>query len=173
MSVLCSKWLFGKIEGVTKSKDGRVRKVDVGYRYDSEQGTREFRIVERPARECVRLMNLEDTTLFDEIKAVHDASRLILGEEDVGGVQQDGTVSQSLVTYACNSSVDPEFQLTAVDVGTHARFDACCTSSSCNGVVQIGDGENELQLGEDLDMMFFDIDDDYNDKFNDTCLCLL
>ena len=65
-------------KGVTKSKDGRVRKADVGNRYDSEQGTREFRIVEWPARECVRLMNLEDTTLFDEIKTDPDASQVIL-----------------------------------------------------------------------------------------------
>lgn len=93
------------------------------------------------------MLNLEDTTLFYEIKAVHDASQVILGEEDgsLGGVQQDVAVSQSLVTFACNTSTDPEFQCTAVDVGTHARFDVCCTSSSCNGVVQIGDGENELQ----------------------------
>ena len=71
-SSLASKWLIGKVEDVIVSKDGKVRKVIVGYKYDTEQGEREFKVVERPVRECVKLHNLEDTTLFDDIKESYD-----------------------------------------------------------------------------------------------------
>ena len=71
-SVLGSKWLIGKVEDIILSKDGKVRKIIVGYKYDTEQGDRQFRLVERPVRECIKLFNLEDTTLFDEIERVRE-----------------------------------------------------------------------------------------------------
>ena len=56
-SVLSSKWLVGRVEQIVKSKDNRVRRIFIGYRFDTEQGTRQYRIVERPAREVVRLLS--------------------------------------------------------------------------------------------------------------------
>ena len=51
----------------------------VGYKCDTEQGERLFQVVERPVLECVRLLNGEDTTILDDIKAVRDASKVVLG----------------------------------------------------------------------------------------------
>ena len=173
-SAMGSKWLIGKIEGTKKSKDGKVRKVDIGYKFDTEQGSREFRVVERPVRECVKLMNLEDTTLFDDIKTVREACQDVLGDQSVDQVQ-DGAVagSSSMVTYACNVSSDAVFSCRAVDVGTHARFDS--DGVSCSVGDQIGEAEREIELDDEMNDMFFDIDtnDTYYDKFNDDCLCLL
>ena len=175
-SAMGSKWLIGKIESTKKSKDGKVRKVDIGYKFDTEQGNREFRVVERPVRECVKLMNLEDTTLFDDIKAVREACQEVL-REDLGlGQVQDVAVSDipsTMVTYACNVSSDPVFSCSAVDVGTHARFDN--DEVSCSVGDQIGEAEREIELNDEMNDMFFDIDtnDNYYDKFNDNCLCLL
>ena len=173
-SAMGSKWLIGKIEGTKKSKDGKVRKVDIGYKFDTEQGSREFRVVERPVRECVKLMNLEDTTLFDDIKTVREACQDVLGDQSMGQVQ-DGAVagSSSMVTYACNVSSDAVFSCRAVDVGTHARFDS--DGVYCSVGDQIGEAEREIELDDEMNDMFFDIDtnDTYYDKFNDDCLCLL
>ena len=102
-SPLSARWLIGKVEEVSYSKDGKVRKVIVGYKFDTEQGTREFRTVERPARECVKLWNLEDTTIFDDIREVRDASQTIL--------HGDGSL-QSTVLYVDGDSF---FQSSCLD----------------------------------------------------------
>ena len=78
-SVLGSRWLIGKIEDVKLSKDGKVRVVIVGYKYESEPGKRDFRLVERPVRECVKLFNIEDTTIFEDIRSVRDFCKDLLG----------------------------------------------------------------------------------------------
>ena len=55
-SVLSSKWLVGRVEQIVKSKDNRVQRIFIGYKFDTEQGTRQYRIVERPALEVVKLL---------------------------------------------------------------------------------------------------------------------
>ena len=137
------------IEDTRKSKEVKVRKVDIGYKFDTEQGSREFRVVERPVRECVKLINLEDTTLFDDIKAVRKACQEVLGEGYDLVRAQDGSVagSSSMVTYACNVSSDPVFSCNAVDVGTHARFDN--DGVSCSVGDQIGEAEQEIELNDE------------------------
>ena len=140
-SPLSARWLIGKVEGVTYSKDGKVRKVDVGYKFDTESGSREFRVVERPARECVKIWNIEDTTLLDDIKAVREASQAILGDgvlvSNSDGISHgngssygycsydgDGIFHEddvNVATYACNSIGGSDiYSIAAIDVGTHA-----------------------------------------------------
>ena len=52
-------------------------------KYDTIQGERDFRVVERPVGECVRLLNVEDASIFEDIRAVRDACKEILGDEEL------------------------------------------------------------------------------------------
>ena len=82
-SKLAQKWLIGKVEFVNISKDGKARTVGVSYKHDTEDGERKFSIVERPVRECIKLMNIEDTSLLDDIKAVQKASQEFLDKDKI------------------------------------------------------------------------------------------
>ena len=53
------------------------------YKHDTEDGERKFSIVERPVRECIKLMNIEDTSLLDDIKMVQKASQQLLDEDQI------------------------------------------------------------------------------------------
>ena len=57
-SAISSTWLIGKVEFIVLSRDGKVREVGISYRHDTESGERKFSIVERPVRECVKLLNI-------------------------------------------------------------------------------------------------------------------
>ena len=61
------KWTIGKVEYVEVSRDGKVRTVGVSYKYDTENDGRKFSTVQRPVREIVRLFNIEDTFLLEDI----------------------------------------------------------------------------------------------------------
>ena len=75
-SPLSPNWIIGKIDHTIKSKDGKVRTVGISYKHDTENGERKFRIVERPVRQTVKLMNIDETSLIDDIRKVHeDASK--------------------------------------------------------------------------------------------------
>ena len=63
------------------SKDKKVRTVGVSYKHDTESGKKEFRIVERPVRQMIKLMNIEDTTLIEDIRKVHDSAKLRIREQ--------------------------------------------------------------------------------------------
>ena len=39
--------------------------------------------MERPARECIKLLNIEDTSLLDDIRAVQKSSQELLDKEQV------------------------------------------------------------------------------------------
>ena len=82
-SKLAQSWLIGKVEFTNVSKDGKVRTVGVSYKHDTEDGERKFSIVERPARECIKLFNIEDTSLLDDIRAVQISCKKILDEEQI------------------------------------------------------------------------------------------
>ena len=66
-SKMGQKWTIGKVEYVEVSRDGKVRTVGVSYKYDTENDGRKFSTVQRPVREIVRLFNIEDTFLLEDI----------------------------------------------------------------------------------------------------------
>ena len=82
-SKLAQTWLIRKVEFVNISKDGKTRTVGISYKHDTEDGERKFSIVERPVRECIKLMNIEDTSLLDDIKQVQRASQQLLDEDQI------------------------------------------------------------------------------------------
>ena len=160
-----------------RSKDGKVRKILVGYKFDTEQGNRHFKTVERPVREVVKLMNLDDTTLLEDIKAVREASKIVL--EDMDTLPQVASnaacfVPKILITYACNQtfSIDPVLLSSAVDIGTHAiRLDEADADACCRN--EIGQVERDLRMNDDLNDDIFDINDYDETKFDDDYLLLL
>ena len=179
-SVLSSQWLIGKVEQIIISKDNRVRKILVGYKFDTEQGERQFRTVERPVRECVKLLNMDDTTLLEDIQAVRDASQfLINGDDDPSQAVSNAAVHGSfpMVTYGCNqiSSIDPVLSSAAVDIGTHAISVNLDSLSHGMDETMVGRDERDMKMNNDYNDEFFMINDtDINDKiYDDEYLLLL
>ena len=82
-SKLAQKWHIGKVEYVNISKDEKVRTVGVSYKYDTENGERKFSIVERPVREIIKLFNIEDTSLLEDIAAAQKMALEILDSEKI------------------------------------------------------------------------------------------
>ena len=132
--------------------------------------------MERPARECVKLLSVDDTTLLEDIKAVHDLGREVLDDGGILGVTDspDGVGGlENVATYACNQLVhlDLVYSSAAVDIGTHARSTLCSNAVvSCRK--EIWKAELELQMINDYDDDIFDINVDY-DTIYDENLCLL
>lgn len=167
-SAIGSKWLIGKVEDVIRSKDDKVRRVIIGYKYDTEQGERSFRLVERPIRECVKLVNLEDTTLYEDIEMVRNASKKILGYCINWHPCHDNAVFRA--TYGCNSSsADGYLRYSSTDIGyevaTGAQGDIVAdTSLDCTveerdlGLMDKNDTIFDIETYDDKNL------DDYNDK---------
>ena len=83
-SMVSSVWKIGKVEYIIMGNDNMVRKVGISYKQinmDTMEG--EINVVERPVRECVRLFNIEDTSLLDDIQAVRAAAEKILDEGNI------------------------------------------------------------------------------------------
>ena len=82
-SPLHSSWLTGKVEYVVPSRDNRTRTVGIGYKYKLEKGERIFKTVERPVREIVKLLNIDDTSLLDDIKSVQNHARKLFDTQKI------------------------------------------------------------------------------------------
>ena len=129
---------------------------------------------------CVKLWNVEETTLFEDIQMVRDASERILGlhvdwhphhDTDWHSCHQR---SQTYVTYACNSaSTDLYDRSCSLDIGY-----VVTQSNSILDVETVYDaGERDLGLEtNDYDTMIFDMNYDDDINFDDRYeydLCLL
>ena len=57
--------------------------IGISYKHDTEQDERECSVVERPVRECVKLFNIEDTSLLDDIATVQRACQKILDKNKI------------------------------------------------------------------------------------------
>ena len=69
-SALAADWRFLQFEYVNTSRDGKVREVGLAYKImDEDDGWRHF-VVERLSCAVVKLMNIEDTPLIEDIKKV-------------------------------------------------------------------------------------------------------
>ena len=68
------------------SKDGKVRTVGVSYNHDTEDGHKVFIIVDRPVRQVVKLMNIDDTTIIQDIQKVHTDARKRIGDQKLVNV---------------------------------------------------------------------------------------
>ena len=74
-SKLAADWRMGKVEYVNIGRDGRVRSVGISYKIMVERDDKVFHedlewrhaVVERPARAIIKLVNIEDTSLMENI----------------------------------------------------------------------------------------------------------
>ena len=89
-SKLSADWRLGKVESVHTGRDGKVRSVQISYKIMIENDKKlyhedfEWRhsVVERPARAVVKLMNIEDTSLLENMAKVQDLVKKILKKEE-------------------------------------------------------------------------------------------
>ena len=85
-SKLSADWRLGKVEYVNIGRDGKVRSVGVSYKIMVEHNDKVYHedfewkssVVERPARAVVKLMNIEDTSILEDMKKVEDLVKKIL-----------------------------------------------------------------------------------------------
>ena len=77
-SPLAADWRIGKIEYVHTGRDGLVREVGIAYKNMDEENGWSHSVVERPARAVCKLMNIEDTSIIDDIKSVQELAKEIL-----------------------------------------------------------------------------------------------
>ena len=73
------------MEEVKIGQDGYVREATVSYKDVSsdEPGDWMFRTVNRPVRNMVKIFNIEDTTLMDDIRNIHDLAQKILEQNKI------------------------------------------------------------------------------------------
>merc|ERR1719430_2929985 len=71
------------VNDYNKPKDGLVRRVGISFKNkggDDHEGSRHS-VVERPARACVKLMNIEDTSILDDMRKVRKSAEEILKDK--------------------------------------------------------------------------------------------
>ena len=100
-SPLHSSWLTGKVEYVIPSRDNRTRTVGIGYKYKVENGERIFKTVERPVREIVKLLNIDDTSLMDDIRSVQNHAKKLFD------TQKLVTTDEIVDTALSSNTFDP------------------------------------------------------------------
>ena len=89
-SLMSASWRIGKIEQVKIGDDGYVRQALIAYKDTSgdEPADWTHRTVERPVRKIVKLFHINDTTLMDDIKAVHENATKLLMQEEISFVEE-------------------------------------------------------------------------------------
>ena len=83
---LASDWRYGKVEYVDVGRDGLVRKVGVSYKVMVENVSKVYNedfkwkrsVVERPARSIVKLCNIEDTSILEDLNAARKLTQEVL-----------------------------------------------------------------------------------------------
>ena len=76
-------WRVGKVEGVKTGKDVYVRQVTIAYKDTSGNVPEDWihRTVERPVRNVIKLFNIDETSLMDDIAEVHKMAKKYLDSE--------------------------------------------------------------------------------------------
>ena len=84
-SKMSANWVLGKVEQVNIGSDGCVRQAVIAYKHTDSDDPSDWtnRVVERPVRNIVKLLHIEDTFLMDDIKAVHEMSKEILKKQNI------------------------------------------------------------------------------------------
>ena len=129
---------------------------------------RDFRTVERPVRDCVKLCNIEDTSIFEDIEQVREACKVILQEDDDDDITKpstntpdtSSTCGTPVVVVACNTY---KSVLNAVNFGSFIRNeqDRDSSQNSCHNC-EIGLHERTLGISNEDNDEFFMIDYDLN-----------
>ena len=106
-SKLAADWRLGKIEFVTKGRDERIRKVGISYKCDTEGDGYKHSIVERPAQATVKLWNVEDTSLLQEMRIAHDLAKKLL-EGNINDVKENDDLDVELSKDVPDANLDKQ-----------------------------------------------------------------
>ena len=98
-SKLSADWKVGKVEHVKIGRDGKVREVGIAYKNMDEDGDWRHSLVERPVRSVVKLMNIEDTSIIEDMKKVQEEVKVILNKQspvldDKSICEEDGNINK-------------------------------------------------------------------------------
>ena len=95
-SKLSADWRVGKVEYANIGRDGKVREVGIAFKNMDEEEDWKHSLVERPVRSVVKLMNIEDTSIIEDMKKIEEEVKVILrkqtpvlSEENVQEVNSD------------------------------------------------------------------------------------
>ena len=90
-SKMSAVWKLGKVVEVKVGLDGYVREATVSYKDVSSDDPADWitRTVNRPVRNMVKLFKLDDTTIMDDIKDVHDCAQRLLDKKKISHVPLD------------------------------------------------------------------------------------
>ena len=90
-SKMSADWRIGKVEEVKVGQDGLVREVNISYKDTEGDGPSDwmFRSVDRPVRNIVKLFNIEDTSLMDDINEVHKLCEELLKKNKISFSEDD------------------------------------------------------------------------------------
>ena len=90
-SKMSADWRFGKVEEVKVGQDGLVREVNISYKDTEGDDPSDwmFRSVNRPVRNIVKLFNIEDTCLMDDINEVHKLCKDLLKKNKISYSEDD------------------------------------------------------------------------------------
>ena len=79
-SEMSVQWVLGKVDSVRESRDGLTRDCVIVYKSVGETDT--MLTVERPSREVVKLFNVEDTSLYQDIESARKIAKNSIDEND-------------------------------------------------------------------------------------------
>ena len=95
---MSSSWKVGKVEVVTVGKDGFVRHAVISYKDVSGDCPEDWahRSVERPVRNIIKLFNIEETSLMEDIEAARNLALRIMDSNRTLGDLDGGVHGGSL-----------------------------------------------------------------------------
>ena len=123
-SKLAADWRLGIVEYVNTGRDGKVRSVGVSYKIMVEDGGKIYNedfewknsVVERPARAVVKLMNIEDTSILEDMNKVQDLVKEILNDNEKSRRDPDNQEIQNVL--------DSQKNLDTMEADGHTADDA-------------------------------------------------
>ena len=95
---MSSSWRVGKVENVTVGKDGFVRHAVISYKDVSSDCSEDWihRSVERPVRNIIKLFNIEETSLMEDIESARNLALRILDSKRTLSDLDEGVQSCSV-----------------------------------------------------------------------------
>ena len=150
------------------SKDNKVRTIGISYKNKTDEGEVKFNVVERPVRECVKLLNIKDTHFLDDIEKVRQESIKVINSRKIVNDVQPQVHSVEIPVTDQLGKVDQSSYLALVlgpsDDTSMDEVESKGNHEHSVGVVGTGVGEtSDLVVTADL-QSFIDTELDNNER---------
>ena len=127
-SKLSADWRFGRVEYAVTGRDGKVRSVGISYKTMMENNDKVYNedmewknsMIERPVRAVVKLMNVEDTSLLEDMRKVQELVKEIIAkktgniEKEIPDDHMDSTENTKDLSDADGSEADDAMKVPEV-----------------------------------------------------------